>query len=80
MHVYQLQQEGSKLIRLWVHEVYRVFSDRLIEVKDKEAFFEIVKTRTKDFFQKSVDDVCLTRLHTNFNRFQSENFRMAATF
>lgn len=57
MHVCQIKQEGSKLIRLWVHEVYRVFSDRLIEEKDKVAFFEIVKTRTKDMFQKSIDDV-----------------------
>lgn len=44
-------------MRLWIHEVYRVFSDRLIEEKDKEAFFEIVKKRTKDFFQKTVDEV-----------------------
>lgn len=57
MHAYSLKQEGTKLIRLWIHEVYRVFSDRLIEENDKVAFFEIVKTRTKDFFQKSVDEV-----------------------
>lgn len=57
MHVCQFTQEGSKLIRLWIHEVYRVFSDRLIEEKDKVAFFEIVKERTKDLFQKSVDEV-----------------------
>lgn len=57
MHVYQLKQEGTKLIRLWIHEVYRVFSDRLIEENDKVAFFDIVKKRTKDFFQKNVDEV-----------------------
>lgn len=57
MHVCKLKQEGNKLIRLWIHEVYRVFSDRLIEEKDKVAFFEIVKQRTKDLFQKSVDEV-----------------------
>lgn len=57
MHVCPLKQEGDKLIRLWVHEVYRVFSDRFIEDKDKEAFFDIVKERTRTFFQKSMDEV-----------------------
>nr|XP_046272658.1 dynein axonemal heavy chain 3 isoform X3 [Scatophagus argus] len=48
-------QEGDKLIRLWIHEVYRVFYDRLIDNEDKETFFAIVKERTSSFFKQSVE-------------------------
>ena len=50
-------QDGDKLIRLWIHEVYRVFYDRLIDNEDKETFFGIVKQRTSDFFKQNVEKV-----------------------
>ncbi|XP_050953838.1 dynein axonemal heavy chain 3 [Labeo rohita] len=48
-------QEGDKLIRLWIHEVYRVFYDRLIDNEDREKFFSIVKERTSAYFKQSID-------------------------
>lgn len=54
---YHYCQEEDKLIRLWIHEIYRVFYDRLIDEKDKETFFGIVQDRTIKFFKHSMDKV-----------------------
>ncbi|XP_008419893.1 dynein heavy chain 3, axonemal isoform X1 [Poecilia reticulata] len=48
-------EDGDKLIRLWIHEVYRVFYDRLIDNADKEMFFEIVKDKTSAVFKMDLD-------------------------
>ncbi|KAL4617872.1 dynein heavy chain 3, axonemal [Arapaima gigas] len=50
-----LQASEEKLIRLWIHEVYRVFYDRLIDDADREQFFGIVKERTSGFFRQPFD-------------------------
>uniref|UniRef100_A0A8C3I3V3 Dynein axonemal heavy chain 3 n=1 Tax=Chrysemys picta bellii TaxID=8478 RepID=A0A8C3I3V3_CHRPI len=39
-----------QLIRLWIHEVYRVFYDRLIDNDDREMFFKMVKETTSNNF------------------------------
>uniref|UniRef100_A0A5S6LE06 Protein MCM10 homolog n=1 Tax=Xenopus tropicalis TaxID=8364 RepID=A0A5S6LE06_XENTR len=43
----------DKLIRLWIHEVYRVFYDRLIDPEDRQVFFNMVKETTSNCFKQS---------------------------
>lgn len=47
--------DGDKLMRLWTHEVYRVFYDRLIDDKDRLQFFEIVKEMLQQYFKMNAD-------------------------
>ncbi|XP_069503771.1 dynein axonemal heavy chain 3 [Ambystoma mexicanum] len=50
-------QDADKLIRLWIHEVYRVFYDRLIDNEDRQVFFNMVKETTSSCYKQSVDKV-----------------------
>ncbi|CAH1793738.1 unnamed protein product [Owenia fusiformis] len=47
--------EGDKLIRLWIHEIYRVFYDRLVDDADRLLFFDVVKEQTQASFKVSLD-------------------------
>ncbi|MEE6497717.1 hypothetical protein FKM82_002819 [Ascaphus truei] len=57
-------QDNDKLIRLWIHEVYRVFYDRLIDPDDRQVFFNMVKETTSYCFKQSVDKVLSHLAHT----------------
>uniref|UniRef100_A0A8D2M3G4 Dynein axonemal heavy chain 3 n=1 Tax=Zonotrichia albicollis TaxID=44394 RepID=A0A8D2M3G4_ZONAL len=49
----------NKLIRLWVHEVYRVFYDRLVDDDDKNVFFQMVQETTLNSFKQNFNKVFL---------------------
>ena len=47
--------EGDKLVRLWVHEVYRIFYDRLVDDEDRKQFFSIVQETLGQQFKMTTD-------------------------
>uniref|UniRef100_A0A8C0VQQ8 Dynein axonemal heavy chain 3 n=1 Tax=Cyanistes caeruleus TaxID=156563 RepID=A0A8C0VQQ8_CYACU len=55
-------QVSYKLIRLWVHEVYRVFYDRLVDEDDKNVFFQMVQETTLNSFKQNFNKVFLDYL------------------
>lgn len=50
-------KEPEKMIRLWIHEAYRVFYDRLIDDKDRETLLQLVKNACYQQLRQPVDKV-----------------------
>lgn len=47
-------KDGSKLMRLWVHEVYRVFYDRLVDDGDRQICFNLVSETIAENFKTDI--------------------------
>ncbi|CAH8660135.1 unnamed protein product [Schistosoma rodhaini] len=50
-------KEEDKLMRLWIHEIYRVFYDRLTMTEDENHFFDIVRQTCSDIFRTNIDKI-----------------------
>ncbi|XP_054991966.1 LOW QUALITY PROTEIN: dynein axonemal heavy chain 12 [Sorex araneus] len=50
-------ESKQTMVRLFVHEVLRVFYDRLVNDKDQNWLFNLIKTVVKDHFKESFDSV-----------------------
>ncbi|XP_076243948.1 dynein heavy chain 3, axonemal [Calliopsis andreniformis] len=57
--------DPEKLIRLWVHEVYRVFHDRLVDENDQEMLFTMVQFTCYDQLRVPLDKVLAGLLKEN---------------
>ena len=52
----------SAMARLWVHECYRVFSDRLVGERDHETFASLVAEKLGSIFDLSFNNLCSKQL------------------
>jgi len=55
--------DKPKLIRLWAHETYRVFYDRLIDDDDRKWMFEQVSACSKEYFKSSFETIFARLAH-----------------
>ena len=49
--------DEGKMIRLWVHESYRVFYDRLVDDSDRQTFFKSLREYVERIFGVKFDDL-----------------------
>jgi dynein heavy chain len=49
--------EANKTVRLWIHEVYRVFYDRLVDDTDRHWFFDTMKSLIRKHFKLEMDEL-----------------------
>ncbi|XP_043512192.1 dynein axonemal heavy chain 2 [Frieseomelitta varia] len=52
------QFSRQTFLRLWVHEVFRVFSDRLVDEKDREWFVDQIGEQLGKHFELTFHNVC----------------------
>mmetsp|Transcript_28832 Transcript_28832/g.20858 ORF Transcript_28832/g.20858 Transcript_28832/m.20858 type:complete len:111 (+) Transcript_28832:4371-4703(+) len=50
-------KKDDDMVKLWIHETLRVFSDRLISEEDREKFKELLKVKIKEKFKKDWEKV-----------------------
>ncbi len=49
------------MLRLWIHEGFRVFADRLINAQDMNTYIEILGDKLAQFFDQTFHNLCPSR-------------------
>uniref|UniRef100_F6YZ23 Dynein axonemal heavy chain 2 n=1 Tax=Monodelphis domestica TaxID=13616 RepID=F6YZ23_MONDO len=62
----------TSITRLWIHECFRVFSDRLVDTTDAEAFVAVLNEKLGSFFDIALHNVCPNKRSPIFGDFMRE--------
>lgn len=64
----QLDNDPKKVLRLWVHEISRVFSDRLTSTQDQSALFEKMRSVSRQTLREDL----IATLRSNYGTMAGE--------
>ncbi|XP_028992315.1 dynein axonemal heavy chain 2 isoform X2 [Betta splendens] len=63
----------SNIIRLWIHECFRVFSDRLVDQNDRDTFVTLMGEKLGSLFDLTFHSVCPNKQPPVFGDFLNES-------
>ncbi|XP_045920170.1 dynein axonemal heavy chain 2 isoform X2 [Micropterus dolomieu] len=63
----------NSITRLWIHECFRVFSDRLVDQSDMEAFVALLAEKLGSLFDLTFHSICPNKQPPIFGDFLSES-------
>ncbi|XP_064639639.1 dynein axonemal heavy chain 2-like isoform X2 [Lineus longissimus] len=61
----------AAITRLWIHECFRVFSDRLVDASDNEAFITIMADKLGVLFDQTYHNICPNKQPPIFGDYMS---------
>ncbi|XP_063712783.1 dynein axonemal heavy chain 2-like isoform X4 [Symsagittifera roscoffensis] len=59
----------NSMVRLWIHEMFRVFNDRLVDNVDREDFINILDKNLGAMFDQNFHNICPNRVPPLFGDF-----------
>ncbi|XP_076145705.1 dynein axonemal heavy chain 2 [Alosa pseudoharengus] len=63
----------QSITRLWIHECFRVFSDRLVDHSDMEAFVGLLSDKLGSLFEQTYHNICPNKQQPIFGDFLRES-------
>ncbi|XP_033219684.1 dynein heavy chain 2, axonemal [Belonocnema kinseyi] len=65
------QYSRPTFLRLWIHEAFRVFNDRLIDEKDREWFVDLLNEQLGKYYELTFHNLCPEKRSPIFGSFMN---------